>query len=145
MTEEPYESHESATETSSHESHHEQVVEPEVEEEPATEIDPITGIYRLKPKAKPEDEHQSGTEHSYRDSHASEHSNGSEDSAFQSAFTTNSVNYEKPFESSSFGQETEQGGHESESKEGDYTQLTLTVPASDETHYDQDNSENKDQ
>ncbi len=63
----------------------------------------------------------------------------------QSAFTTSSVNYEKPFESSSFGQETEQGGHESESKEGDYTQLTLTVPASDETHFDQDNSENQDQ
>lgn len=144
LTDEHYESQNSSNETSSHDSHHEQVAEPEIEEEPATEIDPITGIYRLKPKAKPEDEQHEETAHSYRDS--SQNSNGSEDSAFQSAFTNSSVNYEKPFESSSFGQETEQSSHESESKEGDYTQLTLTVPASDETHYDQDNnSENQDQ
>lgn len=140
LTEEPHESHDSSAETSSHEAHHEVAAEPEVEEEPATEIDPITGIYRLKPKAKPEDEQHEESAHSYRDSSG----NGSEDSAFQSAFTNSSVNYEKPFESSSFGQETEQGSHESESKEGDYTQLTLTVPAPDETHFDND-TENQDQ
>jgi Rne/Rng family ribonuclease len=136
LTEEPYEAH-ASSHVSSHDSVHEQEPQPEVEEEPATEIDPITGIYRLKPKAKQEDEE---AEHSFRDSHASEHKNGSEGSAFQSAFTNSSFNYEKPFESS-FAQETEQESHEGESTEDQYTQLTLTVPASEESHYEQDKSE----
>lgn len=107
--------------------HHEEAVE----EEPATEIDPITGIYRLKPKAKAEDHH----EEAQPSRNASDYNNGSEDSAFQSAFTTSNFNYDKPFES--------EAGHESESSEDQYTQLTLTVPSSDE-HYEQDNSEQQD-
>ena len=109
-------------------SSHTPVIE-EVEEEPATEIDPITGIYRLKPKAKPEEEN---SESGHTDLHSGD-SNGSEESAFQSAFTTTNFNYEKPFES----------GAESESSEDQYTQLTLAVPSSDESHYE-DNSEQQD-
>ncbi len=130
LTEEPYEASSS----------HEPEAEVKEDEEPATEIDPITGIYRLKPKAKPEDEQHEEPEHSYRDSHASQHNNGSEETAFQSAFTNSSFNYEKPFEGS-FNQETEQGSHEGESTEDQYTQLTLAAPSSDESH--QDNSENQ--
>lgn len=118
---------------SHNESHQEQVVE-EVEEEPATEIDPITGIYRLKPKAKPEEEQQDASD-SHGESHG--HSNGSEDSAFQSAFTNNTFNYEKPFESSSYGQDVEQGAHESDANQEQYTQLTLAAPSSDDQESDQ--------
>jgi hypothetical protein len=106
----------------------------EVEEEPATEIDPITGIYRLKPKAKPEEEQQDASD-SHGESHG--HSNGSEDSAFQSAFTNNTFNYEKPFESSSYGQDVEQGAHESDANQEQYTQLTLAAPSSDDQESDQ--------
>jgi Rne/Rng family ribonuclease len=127
---------EESDEDSSHQSNTEIVEE---EEEPATEIDPVTGIYRLKPKVKQEDE---GTEAGHSpDSHTGE-TNGSEESAFQSAFTTTNFNYEKPFESS-YGQDTESGG-ESESSEDQYTQLTLAVPSSEESHYEQDNSEQQD-
>ncbi len=118
---------------SHNEVHQEQVVE-EVEEEPATEIDPITGIYRLKPKAKPEEEqHEASDNHG--ESHG--HSNGSEDSAFQSAFTNNAFNYEKPFESSSYGQDVEQSAHESDANQEQYTQLTLAAPSSDDQESDQ--------
>ncbi|PZM79145.1 MAG: hypothetical protein DKT66_21930 [Candidatus Melainabacteria bacterium] len=116
------------------EAHQEQVVE-EVEEEPATEIDPITGIYRLKPKAKPEEDQQD-TSDSHGESHG--YSNGSEDSAFQSAFTNNTFNYEKPFESPSNGQDVEQGAHESDANQEQYTQLTLAAPSSDEESDQQD-------
>lgn len=109
----------------------EEVVE-EAEEEPSAEYDPVTGVYRLKPKAKQEEESQNND-------HDSE-TNGNEESAFQSAFTTSNFNYEKPFESSSFGQESEKA----EGNEDQYTQLTLAVPSSDESHsFEQDNSENQ--
>ncbi|MBX9947813.1 MAG: Rne/Rng family ribonuclease [Candidatus Obscuribacterales bacterium] len=112
----------------------------EEEEEPATEIDPITGIYRLKPKAKPEEE---SSDHSHdADSSHGQHNNGSEDSAFQSAFTNSAFNYENPFESTSFGQEVEAG--QKEANEEQYTQLTLAAPSSDESHYEQDKSEQQD-
>jgi Rne/Rng family ribonuclease len=123
----------------SHEAHQEQVEkeeeEEEEEEEPATEIDPVTGIYRLKPKAKPEEEDATS---SYEESSHGQHNNGSsEESAFQSAFTNSSYNYEKPFESSSYGQEVEQGNQQSEQSDEQYTQLTLAAPSSDEDGSDQ--------
>ncbi len=123
----------------SHEAHQEQVEkeeeEEEEEEEPATEIDPVTGIYRLKPKAKPEEEEATS---SYEESSHGQHNNGSsEESAFQSAFTNSSYNYEKPFESSSYGQEVEQGNQQSEQSDEQYTQLTLAAPSSDEDGSDQ--------
>lgn len=113
--------------------HQEPVVE-EVEEEPATEIDPITGIYRLKPKAKPEEEQHDASDN-HGESHG--HSNGSEDSAFQSAFTNNAFNYDKPFESSSYGQDVDQSAHESDANQEQYTQLTLAAPSSDDQESDQ--------
>lgn len=135
LIEESDESHHSP----SHEAHQEQVEkeeeEEEEEEEPATEIDPVTGIYRLKPKAKPEEEDATS---SYEESSHGQHNNGSsEESAFQSAFTNSSYNYEKPFESSSYGQEVEQGNQQSEQSDEQYTQLTLAAPSSDEDGSDQ--------
>ncbi len=131
-------------------SHHDDKVEEE-EEEPATEIDPITGVYRLKPKAKPEEEREEQAHlhseaqpsHTSPTGHTSDYNNGGEESAFQSAFTNSNFNYDKPFESSSYGQSADEGSHESESSEGEYTQLTLAAPSSDE-HYEQDNSEQQD-
>lgn len=129
LIEESDESHHGAH----NEVHQEPVVE-EVEEEPATEIDPITGIYRLKPKAKPEEEQHDASDN-HGESHG--HSNGSEDSAFQSAFTNNAFNYDKPFESSSYGQDVEQSAHESDANQEQYTQLTLAAPSSDDQESDQ--------
>jgi len=136
------ESHEAedSHQAASDEAQHEPVAEEE-EEEPATEIDPITGIYRLKPKAKPEEEASNNAD----DTSHGQHNNGSEESAFQSAFTNNSFNYDKPFESSSFGQEAEQGNEsESATTEEQYTQLTLAAPSSEESHYEQDGSDQAD-
>jgi len=127
--------------SSSPESHSVEEVEiQEEEEEPATEIDPITGIYRLKPKTKPEEEASDQTDDS--DSSHGQHNNGSEESAFQSAFTNSAFNYENPFESASFGKEAE--GGQKEANEEQYTQLTLAAPSSDESHFEQDGSDQQD-
>jgi Rne/Rng family ribonuclease len=127
--------------SSSPESHNVEEVEiQEEEEEPATEIDPITGIYRLKPKAKLEEEASDQADQS--DSSQGQHNNGSEESAFQSAFTNSAFNYENPFESASFGKEAE--GGQKEANEEQYTQLTLAAPSSDESHYEQDGSDQQD-
>lgn len=128
--------------SSSPESHHVEEVEvqEEEEEEPATEIDPITGIYRLKPKAKPEEEASNQSDDS--DASYGQHNNGNEESAFQSAFTNSAFNYENPFESASFGKEAE--GGQKEANEEQYTQLTLAAPSSDESHYEQDGSDQQD-
>lgn len=156
-----------------------EIVEVEEEdEEPATEVDPVTGIYRLKPKTKTEeiaeekaahehnhdDHHEHGHEHNHETSHEhththgdeqhshehnhehghdhdhqhgveshDTHNNGNEENAFASAFTTSENSFSNEIDSQAADENTE---HESADH---FTQLKLTVPASDENDsHDQD-------